>query len=83
MLIAIGDRSDPASYDVRQFVTQTDGRKNDYPPGMMGLFKSVWKPIVQNHCVARAGHSPLTDDWLTLSARRRRRRDGASVDLAG
>ena len=48
MLIAIGDRSDPATYEVRAYSTRTDGKANEYPPGMLGLLKSLYKPIISN-----------------------------------
>lgn len=48
MLIAIGDRMDPASYDVRAFAVKTDGKLQQYPPGMLSILRSVWKPIVNN-----------------------------------
>lgn len=48
MLVAIGDRKDPATYDVRAFAMKTDGKLQDYPPGMLGLFSSLYKPIVKN-----------------------------------
>jgi hypothetical protein len=48
MLVAFGDRSDPATYDVRAFEMRTDGKGQDYPPGMLGLLKSLYKPILNN-----------------------------------
>ena len=56
LLIAIGDRKDPGSYDVRAFAMKTDGKLHDYPPGMLGLFRSLYKPIVEN----------LVVDWNNL-----------------
>ena len=56
LLIAIGDRRDPATYDVQNFAMRTDGKLQDYPPGMLGLFKSLYKPIVDN----------LVVNWVNL-----------------
>lgn len=48
ILVKIGDRNDPASFDVLQFKTKTDGRVQEYPPEVVGMMKSMWKPVLDN-----------------------------------
>jgi hypothetical protein len=48
ILVKIGDRTDPASFDVLNFKVKSDGRVQEYPPELVGMMKALWKPVLDN-----------------------------------
>lgn len=48
MLINFGDRKNPETFDVQAFSLRNNGKITDYPPNMLGVLRSVWKPLLSN-----------------------------------
>jgi hypothetical protein len=46
MLVNLGNRKDLDAIEVKAFTMRHDGKLTEYPPDMLGLLKSMWKPFV-------------------------------------
>jgi hypothetical protein len=46
MLVNLGDRTDPKAIEVKSFTLRQNGKLQEYPSGLLGIMKSVWKPFV-------------------------------------
>jgi hypothetical protein len=48
MLANLGDRRDPDTIKIHRLKTRNDGTVQEQPPQVLGLMKSMWKPILSN-----------------------------------
>ena len=48
MLANLGDRRDPDTIKIHRLKTKNDGTVTEQPPQVLGLMKSMWKPILSN-----------------------------------
>jgi hypothetical protein len=48
MLVKLGNRKDIDSIEVKAFTIRQDGKLTEYPTQMVGLLKSLWKPVVSS-----------------------------------
>ena len=51
MLVNFGDRKNLESVAVQSFKIRQDGDIQEYPPGLLGMMKSVWKPLVRSFII--------------------------------
>ncbi len=82
-LIDLGDRKNPASFNVKQLRTKTnDEPVNEIPESVVGLMKPLWKPLVDNLIVDwhEKPQEPAEAPAGTFDACYKVR---ATVDLAG
>lgn len=54
MLLNLGDRHDLEAIEVKAFSMKRDGKLQEYPSGMLGMLKSVWKPFVRSLVISWA-----------------------------
>jgi hypothetical protein len=55
MLVDFGDRKNPETVSIKGLRTRTnDGAVQDYPENMLGIFKSMWKPVVSSMIISWA-----------------------------
>ncbi|HVZ34797.1 MAG TPA: hypothetical protein VG963_20360 [Polyangiaceae bacterium] len=52
MLVNLGDRKNPNTIEVKRMKQKVDNRSpNEFPASMLGLVKSIWKPLVDSMVV--------------------------------
>jgi hypothetical protein len=48
MLVNLGDRKDLDAIEVKSFTIRQNGKLTEYPPEVLGMLKSLWKPAVSS-----------------------------------